>query len=150
MGSLSIGSTKIRKEVFYTMKVKAVNTHYRDILKRTTLDTEVTSEVADVIIKCFLYELAESLAAMHTVELPYVGDISLRTKSYDPNRIVTGLKKSGGSHVSKFRARRKDVITRYTEERFRGRKGESGSPVDSGVPENREDDQHQGETVQKD
>jgi hypothetical protein len=75
--------------------------HYNSILSRVQCDTNLDRGTLDIILKCFLYELAEELVD-RTIELPYIGDISLRNKKLEPNKFLRDLKKQGGSHCHKF------------------------------------------------
>lgn len=131
------------------MKTEKINNdHYKKILLRTASDTGVDTAVLDTILKCFLYELCESLATINTVQLPYVGDISHRNGTYSGTKIVRSLRKRGGSHVFKFRGLRKEALIRNAEERERSSRGITGSGVDSGVQPNGESDQHQHKEVE--
>lgn len=104
------------------------NKHYRDILSRTADDTGIDLETLDIICKCFLYELAEEMV-QRTVEIPYIGDISLKNKKLDPNKFLKDLKSKGGSYAIKFRQQHADALKRSREQR----KGSGGSSSGSGI-----------------
>jgi hypothetical protein len=92
------------------------NKHYQDIVTRTCDDTGLSREFIDTICKCFLYELAEELV-QRTVELPYIGDVSLRNKKLDPNKFLKDLKNKGGSDAIKFKRGHERVAKRSNRKR---------------------------------
>ena len=114
------------------------NRHYLDILSRTADDTGISRDVLDTICKCFLYELAEELA-QRTVELPYIGDISLRNKKYDPNKFVKDLKNRGGSHAYRFRLNHAELIKGSNRSSTRDSNSSGGQTAGGRVSQNEED-----------
>lgn len=76
--------------------------NYKNILARVQSDTGLDRDVLDVICKAFLYEMAEEMIDK-TIDLPYIGDLSLRNKKLEPNKFLKDLKKQGGSYAIKFR-----------------------------------------------
>lgn len=114
------------------------NKHYKDILNRTSDDTGIDLETLDIICKCFLYELAEEMV-QRTVELPYIGDISLKNKKLDPNKFIKDLKNKGGSYAIKFRRKHAESLKRSREQRIGSSRTSSGSGVSDGISESSED-----------
>lgn len=86
--------------------MKKTTKHYNDILNRVHLSTGVDKEILDTICKVFLYETSEEMVDK-TIDLPYIGDISLRNKKLDPCKHLISLKKNGGSYCFKFHKKRK-------------------------------------------
>lgn len=90
--------------------------HYKDILQRTSESTGLDKDFLDTICKCFLYEVAEELV-QRTIELPYIGDISLRNKKLEPNKFLKTLKNQGGSYAYKFKRKHAEIVKRSNKQR---------------------------------
>lgn len=72
----------------------------KKITNRTIADTGLDRVVVENLVKCFLLELSHELATNNTIELPYIGDLSVKNKKLDPNNFLNNLKKKGGFYAS--------------------------------------------------
>jgi hypothetical protein len=104
--------------------------HYNDILTRTCEDTGLDRDVVDIICKCFLYEVAEELV-QRTIELPYIGDLSLKNKKLDPNKFLKDLKNQKGSYAIKFKTRHATLTKRSNKKRTGSVDSSAGSGANS-------------------
>lgn len=89
----------------------------KDITNRTIADTGLDRQVIENVIQCFLLELSHELATNNTIELPYIGDISLRNKKIEPNAFLKNLKNRGGFFASNIISPRTKTPERNSGER---------------------------------
>lgn len=89
----------------------------KNITNRTIADTGLDREVIENVIKCFLLELSHELAVNNTIELPYIGDLSVRNKKLDPNNFLKNLRTKGGFHASNIISPRTKTPERNSGER---------------------------------
>jgi len=112
--------------------------HYRDILQRTSESTGLDKEFLDIICKCFLYEVADELV-QRTIELPYLGDISLRNKKFEPNKFIKTLKNQDGVYANKFKRRHAETFKGRNKQCDGSIGSSERSGVDGGIPTSNED-----------
>jgi hypothetical protein len=105
------------------------------ILTRVYGDTQVDKDILEVILDCFCYEMAEELAMAGEVDLPYVGEISLRTKRYITTGTVKKLVKNGGSYAIKFRRAHERSAKRSAKRRNASSSSSGGQTPGGGVLE---------------